>query len=98
LWSAHKPQTGEPAPRSSLLAAIIGGYLPAVDLVIELEREEDGRWLAGVEALPGVLAYGATEEEAVSRVEALALHVIADRLEHGELDATPAAVTFRRAA
>jgi predicted RNase H-like HicB family nuclease len=69
------------------------------DLVIELEREEDGRWLAGVEALPGVFAYGATRDEAVARVEALALHVIADRLEHGE--AAPgdvAVVTFRPAA
>ena len=76
------------------------GYLPAVswDLVIELEREEDGRWLAGVEALPGVFVYGSTREEATARVQALALHVIADRLEHGEAAPGPVAVTFRPAA
>jgi len=51
---------------------------------IELEREEDGRWIAEVNALPGVLAYGKTRAEAIARVEALALRVIADRLDHGE--------------
>jgi predicted RNase H-like HicB family nuclease len=51
---------------------------------IEIEREEDGRWLAEISDLPGVLAYGETEQSAVSRVKALALRVLADRLEHGE--------------
>jgi len=51
---------------------------------VELEREDDGRWVAEVVDLPGVLAYGQTREEALARVEALALRVIADRLEHGE--------------
>lgn len=51
---------------------------------IELELEEDGRWIAEVTDLPGVIAYGATRDEAVRKVEALALRVIADRLEHGE--------------
>lgn len=51
---------------------------------IETEREDDGRWIAEVMDLPGVLAYGATRAEAVARVEALALRVLADRLEHGE--------------
>ena len=51
---------------------------------IEIEREEDGRWIAEVPDLPGVLAYGQTREEAVFRVEALALRAIADRLDHGE--------------
>ena len=53
-------------------------------LRIETEREEDGRWLAEVAALPGVLAYGATDAEARSKVQALALRVIADRIENGE--------------
>jgi predicted RNase H-like HicB family nuclease len=53
-------------------------------LKIESEREEDGRWIAEVAALPGVLAYGATKAEAGARVQALALRVIADRLENGE--------------
>jgi predicted RNase H-like HicB family nuclease len=51
---------------------------------IEIEREEDGRWIADVSELPGVLAYGKTREEAIAKVEALALRVIADRLDHGE--------------
>ena len=51
---------------------------------IELEREEDGRWLAEVPALSGVMCYGQSREDAVARVQALALRVLADRLEHGE--------------
>ena len=51
---------------------------------IEFEREEDGRWLAEIVELPGVLAYGATSDEAVAKAQALALRVLADRLEHGE--------------
>lgn len=54
-------------------------------LKVELEREEDGRWIAEVQELAGVMSYGATREEALSRVEVLALRVIADRLEHGEV-------------
>lgn len=53
-------------------------------LTIELEQEDDGRWIAEVPALPGVLAYGQTRTEAVEHVQALALRVLADRLEHGE--------------
>jgi len=51
---------------------------------LEYEQEEDGRWLAEVLELPGVLTYGKDVEEAISRVQALALRVIADRLEHSE--------------
>lgn len=53
-------------------------------LSIETEREEDGRWIAEVPELPGVLVYGATEAEARTRAAALALRVIADRIENGE--------------
>jgi predicted RNase H-like HicB family nuclease len=53
-------------------------------LRIEIEREEDGRWLAEIADLPGVLAYGTTREEAIERAKALSLRVLADRLEHGE--------------
>ena len=53
-------------------------------LSIETEREDDGRWIAEVPQLPGVLAYGATAEEAAAKAEILALRVLADRLEHGE--------------
>ena len=51
---------------------------------IELELEEDGRWIAEVADLPGVMTYGKTREEAISKVKALALRVLADRVEHGE--------------
>ena len=51
---------------------------------VEVEQEEDGRWLSEVPDLPGVMVYGATREEALARVKALALRVLADRLEHGE--------------
>jgi predicted RNase H-like HicB family nuclease len=53
-------------------------------MTIEIDREEDRRWIGEVPDLPGVLAYGATRNEAVARTEALALRVIADRLDHGE--------------
>jgi predicted RNase H-like HicB family nuclease len=53
-------------------------------LRIESEREDDGRWIAEVPALPGVLTYGETEAQARAKVKALALRVIADRLENGE--------------
>ena len=53
-------------------------------LRIEFEQEEDGRWIADIEAIPGVMAYGLTRDEARSKVEALALRALADRLEHGE--------------
>jgi predicted RNase H-like HicB family nuclease len=51
---------------------------------IELEREEDGRWIAEVTGLPGTMVYGQTRAEALAKVEALALRVLADRVEHGE--------------
>lgn len=51
---------------------------------IEIEREEDGRWVAEVPDLPGVMVYGVSRAEAIAKVEALALRVLADRLEHGE--------------
>jgi predicted RNase H-like HicB family nuclease len=53
-------------------------------LRIESEREDDGRWIAELPALPGVLSYGATEAEAQAKVKALALRIIADRLDNGE--------------
>jgi len=55
-----------------------------MNLTVETEREEDGRWIAEVPDLPGVLAYGLTRERAVANAEALALRVIAERLENEE--------------
>ena len=53
-------------------------------LTIEVEQEEDGRWLAEVPELPGVMAYGQTRQEAIEKVQVLSLRVLADRLDHGE--------------
>ena len=56
-----------------------------VHLTLETEQEEDGRWITEIPELPGVLAYGQTEQEAMARAEALGLRVIAERLENGEM-------------
>lgn len=53
-------------------------------LTLEVEQEDDGRWLTEVPELPGVLTYGQTRQEAIDRVQALSSRVLADRLEHGE--------------
>ena len=66
-------------------------------LIVEIEREDDGRWLAEIGELPGVLAYGVSEAEATARAQALALRVIADRLEHGEQDPNLQNITFAAA-
>jgi predicted RNase H-like HicB family nuclease len=54
------------------------------DFSVEVEPEQDGRWIGEVTDLPGVIAYGASRAEAVAKVKALAFRVLADRLEHGE--------------
>jgi predicted RNase H-like HicB family nuclease len=51
---------------------------------LQLDREDDGRWIAEVPELPGVLVYGTTREDAITRVKVLSLRVLADRIEHGE--------------
>jgi predicted RNase H-like HicB family nuclease len=68
-----------------------------VTFSIELERESDGRWLAEIPDLSGVMCYGSDRNEAVARVQALALRVIAERLEHREAPAEFLNVTFRAA-
>ena len=57
-----------------------------MSLTIEAEQETDGRWIAEVTGIPGALAYGITREDAISRVQALAAAIAADRIEHGEPD------------
>lgn len=69
-----------------------------MNFTIELELESDGRWLAEFLELPGVLAYGATAEEAVSKAEVLALRVIAERLEHNESRPFPINISIPLAA
>lgn len=51
---------------------------------VETEQETDGRWIAEVRELPGVLTYGATRDEAIRKAQALSLRVLAEKLEHGE--------------
>ena len=63
-------------------------------LMVELEREVDGSWIADVSELPGVMVYGPTREAALSSVQALALRVLAERLEHGEAIPEPLEVSF----
>jgi predicted RNase H-like HicB family nuclease len=63
-------------------------------LAIELDREDDGRWVADALELPGVMSYGATREEAISNTERLAIEVIADRITHGEMAPSALNVSF----
>ena len=63
-----------------------------MNFTIETEQEDDGRWLAEVRELPGVLAYGATRDEAMSRAQILALRAIAERLEHDEAKPQPISI------
>lgn len=70
--------------RHFAFCARICGRGVAMKYTIEYEQEDDGRWLAEVLELPGALAYGQTDDEAIAKAQALALRVLADRLEHGE--------------
>ena len=68
-----------------------------MDFTIEFEQEEDGRWLAEIPELPGVLAYGASSEEALAKAQVLALRVLAEQLEHGEVRPRPIHITLAAA-
>ena len=63
-------------------------------LSIELDREDDGRWIAEALELPGVMTYGETREEAIAGTERLAIEVIADRIKHAELPPSALNVSF----
>ena len=71
-----------------------GERLPK-ELSIELDREDDGRWIAEVIEHPGAMSYGSTREEAIMNAERLAIEVIADRIQHGELRRPRRNITFR---
>ncbi len=86
---------GKPSRKET--RGVDGWYIIHVTFTIELEREEDGRWIAEVPALPGVLCYGRDRDEAVAGVQALALRVIAERLENRETPAEFVNVTFQAA-
>ena len=64
---------------------------------IEVEREEDGRWIAEIAEIPGAMTYGTSRGEAIGRVEALALRVLAERIEAGEQPVEPIRITFAAA-
>jgi len=64
---------------------------------IEIEREDDDRWLAEVPDLPGVMTYGKSRDQAMAHVQTLALRVLADRLDHAETAPDPLNVTFKAA-
>lgn len=65
-----------------------------VNLTVELDREEDGRWIAEILELAGVMCYGQTREGAISNAERLAIEVIADRIAHGEFPSSALSVSF----
>lgn len=73
------------------------GYTDIVRFRIDLEQEKDGRWIAEIADLPGVMTYGVTRDKAIAAAEALALRVIADRLEHAEVVTLPTEITFQPA-
>lgn len=64
---------------------------------IEIDQEEDGRWIAEVVDIPSALAYGATPEQAKAKAKAIALRVLADRLEHGEATGDLSSISFAAA-
>ena len=98
---ATRSRTRDRHPPSLQVGALVrprpGCYLTEVILTIELEREDDGRWVAEIPALSGVMCYGADRDEALTRVQALALRVIADRLDHREAPAEFLNVAFEAA-
>ena len=61
---------------------------------IEFEQEQDGRWIAEVVDMPGVLVYGNSREEAMSKAQALALRILAERIDHGEVTSMPLTISF----
>ncbi|MBI3209927.1 MAG: type II toxin-antitoxin system HicB family antitoxin [Candidatus Solibacter usitatus] len=69
-----------------------------MQFTIRLLRETDGRWIADIAELPGVTVYGATPDEATLKVKALALRVVAEEIEHGEMPAGPDTLHFSLAA
>ncbi len=77
------------------VVSLVGGT--DVTLTVEIEQETDGRWIAEVPELPGVLAYGQTAQAAQARAQALALRVIADRLENGDAGADLTTISFAAA-
>jgi predicted RNase H-like HicB family nuclease len=79
-------------PQSTMTFSMDECKSTAMNITFETEQDVDGRWIAEVPELPGVMAYGATQEQAITKAEALALRVLAERLENAE--ATPMDVSI----
>ena len=84
--------------RASQAAVPAREYDEKVHLTIDLDREEDGRWIAEALELPGVMCYGQTRAEAISNAKCLAIKVIADRIVQGELPSSALGISSRRTA
>ena len=82
ITPSDRPASLGVGQKKQLAASDSFGHLFAMR--VEIEMEEDGRWIAEVPALSGAMAYGQTREEAITHVQALVLRVLADRIEHGE--------------
>jgi len=93
----HSREEAESDPSTCVVEYLAVLREAMMTLTIEIEREEDGRWIAEVPGLSGVLCYGGTRDEAIARVQALALRVIAERLEHGEAPPELLTVSFEAA-
>lgn len=85
---------GTAAPRSKIRYCFQPSYDRAVNLTLETEREDDGRWIAEAVELPGVMCYGSTRTEAVGSVERMAVETIEDRIAHGELAPSALEISF----
>jgi predicted RNase H-like HicB family nuclease len=85
-WLAHRAAVPQSQPYS------FARPMKSMNLNLEVEQEEDGRWLAEVLELPGAMAYGASADEAMVKAEALAFRALAEQLEHGEV--SPLSITL----
>lgn len=92
---AAAPVRNSPTASSWRTSIAPPAYNVRVHLSIEIDREDDGRWIAEALELPGVMTYGQTREEAISNTERLAIEVIADRIKHAELPPSALNVSFQ---
>src|ERR1700722_15759409 len=90
----HSQNAEECRTPPAVLSLCIPGRMRHMQLTIRLLREEDGRWIGDVAELPGVTVYGSTPEEATLKAKALALRVIAEEIEHGEMKSAADSVQF----
>ena len=74
------------------------GVMNIMEYTIEVDREDDGRWIAELLEIPGVMAYGVSKDEAIKKAEALALRVIAEQIEHSEAAAVSFSIVLPEAA